>query len=190
MTPQDLKEYIYENDKVDFVLNEIGCHHIKLNKNKEYYSCGNVDGDNPSCILVFNDKYLNVINYTREEYFRKNSTFSPDIFTLVQYNLSRDNKTFDFSDAIKYLHKLFDLPITFKKEVKKEKKIDPLAVFKKVIRNSTPDYEDLADINEIEQMDYIPFIHIELFKEGITQPTIDEFGLAYSNIHKLSLIHI
>ena len=34
MTPQDLKEYIYENDKVDFVLNEIGCHHIKLNKNK------------------------------------------------------------------------------------------------------------------------------------------------------------
>ena len=61
MTPQDLKEYIYENDKVDFVLNEIGCHHIKLNKNKEYYSCGNVDGDNPSCILVFNDKYLNVL---------------------------------------------------------------------------------------------------------------------------------
>ena len=53
MTPQDLKEYIYENDKVDFVLNEIGCHHIKLNKNKEYYSCGNVDGDNPEAYRDF-----------------------------------------------------------------------------------------------------------------------------------------
>lgn len=188
MTPQDLKEYIYENNKIDFVLNEIGCHHIKLNKSKEYYSCGNVDGDNPSCILVYNDKYLDVINYTREEYFRNNVTFRPDIFTLVQYNLSRNNENFDFSDAIKYLHKLFNLPLTFHKTKEKENKIDPLAVFKKVIKDTTPYYDEEVEINEIEQIDYIPFIHIDLFKEGITQNTIDEFGLAYSNLNKRNII--
>lgn len=188
MTPQDLKEYIYENNKIDYVLEQIGCHHIKLNQNEKYYSCGNVDGDNPSCITVFNDKYINVVNYTREEYFRNNASYQPDIFTLVQYNLSRSNNNFDFSDAVKYLHKLFNLPLTFNKTVKKDKTIDPLEVFKKVIRNTSPDYEEDVELNEIEQIDYIPYIHIDLFKEGITQRTIDEFGLAYSNLHKRNII--
>ena len=47
-----LKKYIYKENKIEFVLNEIGCHHIQYHSSKEYYSCGNKNGDNKAAINV------------------------------------------------------------------------------------------------------------------------------------------
>ena len=32
MELKELKQYIYDNQKVEFVLNEIGCHHVKYHQ--------------------------------------------------------------------------------------------------------------------------------------------------------------
>ena len=95
MDTMSLKKYIFEKEKVEYILNEIGCHHIKYHPNKEFYSCGNYNGDNQSAINVKNNEYLNVTNWTRQKEFVEGS----DIITLTQYN-----KQCSFVDAIKYLH--------------------------------------------------------------------------------------
>lgn len=128
MTISELKTYIYKENKIEFVLQEIGCHHIVYHQNKEYYSCGNIDGDNKSCVTVKNNEYLNVTDYTRETFFDDKS----DIITLVQYNLYAKHKKHTTWEAVKNLHKILDLELSFKKEEKKKEKIDPLQIFKKV----------------------------------------------------------
>ena len=125
MTISELKEYIYNERKIEYVLEEIGCHSIVYHPNKEFYSCGNYNGDNKGAINVRNNNYLGVINYTRQKEFGDNS----DIITLVQYN-----KSMSFVEAIKFLHKILDLPFKFKRKEEKPKKIDPLSIFKKVLR--------------------------------------------------------
>ena len=187
MTGLELKEYIFNNCKIEYVLNEIGCHHIKYNKNKEYFTCGNIDGDNPSCIVVNNNKYINVRNYTREEYFKSNDEIKSDIFTLIQYNFSRTNQNFDFREAIKYVHKLFDIPLTYNKDAEVKKQFnDPLEVFKKIKRSTV--YVQDIELDEMENIDYIPYIHINWFREGIVPQTIKKFGLAYSHLYKRNII--
>ena len=89
-----LKKYIYDNQKIEFVLDEIGCKNIKYHDNKEFYSCSNYNGDNVGAVNVKNNQYLNVVNWTRQKEFDDNS----DIITLVEYN-----KNISFLEAVKYL---------------------------------------------------------------------------------------
>jgi DNA primase len=181
MTISELKQYIYENNKIRYVLEEIGCHNIVYHSNKEYYSCSNFNGDNPSAINVKNNEYLGVINYTRTKEFGDNS----DIITLVQYN-----KSMPFVEAIKYLHKILDLPFEFKRKEDKPKKIDPLSVFKRVLRG-TRRAVDVDDIKVLEDKlldDFVPMLHIDWFREGIMPWTRERFKLAYSYKHKRIII--
>lgn len=180
MDASTLKDYIYKNKKVEFILDEIGCHNIKLHNtgSKEYYTCANYNGDNPTAINVYSDRYLGVKNYTRD--FKDKS----DIITLVEYNLN-----FDFKNALKYLHKILDLPFTFKnKEIATKIKKDPLSVFKK-IRNRTK--VNVADIQYLDNnlIDYyIPILHIKWFKEGIMYWTAKKFDISYSYRQKRIII--
>ena len=73
MEIQDLKEYIYENKKVEDILKELGCHSIKYhNGNSKYYSCAFPDGDNKNGLLVYDNEYLNKINDFFEIYDNNN----------------------------------------------------------------------------------------------------------------------
>lgn len=171
-----LKNYIFENNKVEYVLNEIGCHSIVYHPNKEFYSCGNINGDNKGAINVRNNEYLSVINWTRQKEFNDNS----DIITLVQYN-----KNMSFVEAIKYLHKILDLPFEFKKVKTPEKKYDPLAIFKRVAnRQRVVNVDDIHILEDKLIEDYVPMLHISWAKEGITERTRKKFGIAYSYKHK------
>lgn len=172
-----LKKYIYEKEKIEFILENIGCHHIVYHSGKEYYSCGNYNGDNESAINVKNNEYLNVINWTRKKEFDENS----DIITLVEYN-----KNLSFIDAIKYLHKILKLP--FKYEKKSEtKKIDPVYTLSKYRCKRKMDKVDVADIHFLEEdllNDYVPLLYIGWLREGIMPWTAKKFGLAYSYKYK------
>lgn len=44
MDVAQLKEYIYDNNYVENILKDIGCHHIKYHSSG-YWSCANKDGD-------------------------------------------------------------------------------------------------------------------------------------------------
>lgn len=174
MTVEELKEYIFSENKIEYILEEIGCHSIKHHQTKEYYSCGNMDGDNKSAITIKNNKYLNCRNYTREKHFKDRE--KDDLITLIQYN-----KDYTFIEAIRYLHKILGLKFTYKKDNKKVDKIDPLQIFKKVKRRrKTNDVSEIEILNEEILEDYTPCIHIDWVKEGITQKTVDKFQLGYS----------
>lgn len=185
MTVIELKEYIYSNGKIEFILNEIGCGHIVYHPNKEYYSCSNCNGDNKNAINIKNNKYLNCRNYTREKEFGEDS----DLLTLVQYNKSIGNKEFSFFDTVKYLHKLLGLQLTIKKKEEKKEVVDPLYIFKKVkMKRRTQNVLDLHVLDETELQDFVPHIHIDFFREGIMPWTVKKFGLAYSYRYKRNII--
>lgn len=187
MTVLALKEYIFQNKKIEYVLECIGCGHIKYHPQKNYYSCSNMNGDNKGAINIYNNSYLNCKNYTREREFGDNA----DLLTLVQYNKKLDDPKFSFFDTVKYLHKILGLKLTYNQEDDKKEKIDPLAVFKKVkYRRSKVNVLDFNIISETELQDFVPYIHIDLFREGIIKKTIDKFGLAYSYRWKRTIFPI
>ena len=181
MTISELKQYIYENKKIEYVLEEIGCHNIVYYPNKDFYACGNYNGDNKSAINVRNNEHLNVVNWTREKEFGDNS----DIITLVQYN-----KGLSFIEAIKYLHKILELPFEFKRKEDKPKKIDPLSVFKNVLRygRRAINVEDIKVLEDKLLDDFVPMLYIGWLREGIMPWTREKFKLAYSYKHKRIVI--
>lgn len=179
-----LKKYIYDNNKIEYILGEIGCGHIQYHSNKEYYSCSNYNGDNQTAINVKNNEYLNVVNWTRVKEFPEGS----DIITLVQYN-----KNMPFIEAVKYIHKILDLPFNFKdrKVATQDNKKDYLKLFKS-IRNKTKygviNVDDIHVLDDEILEDYIPLLHIDWFREGIMPWTRKKFNLAYSYRHKRVVI--
>ena len=177
-----LKKYIYENKKIEYVLGEIQCKHIQYHSNKDYYSCSNFNGDNPNAVNIKNNEYLNVTNWTRTKEFGEGS----DIITLVQYN-----KSMSFVEAIKYLHKILDLPFEFKKkEDKSKEKYDPLSVFKRVLRSSRRviNVDDIHVLDDKLLNDYVPMLHINWLREGITERARKKFNIAYSYKYKRIVI--
>ena len=187
MTVTELKQYIYSNKKVEFILNEIGCGHIVYHSQKEYFSCSNKNGDNKSAINILNNAYLNCRNYTREKEFGDNA----DLLTLVQYNFKLDNPKFSFFDTVKYLHKILGLKLTLKTETKKQEIVDPLAIFKRVTHHrSKQNVLDFNVLEETELQDFVPYIHIDIFREGIIKKTIQKFSLAYSYRWKRTIFPI
>ena len=173
-----LKQFIFENKKIEFILDNIGCKDIVYHPNKEFYSCSNYNGDNKSAVNVKNNAYLNVINWTRMNEFDDNA----DIITLVEYN-----KQLSFNKAIKYLHSILGLEYKYQ-EVLHKKYEDPLYVFKK---HKTKEYIDVSEINPLDENimdDYVPLLHISWFREGIMEWTRKKFGLAYSYKRKRIII--
>ena len=178
-----LKKYIFENNKTEYILQEIGCNHIQYHPNKNYFSCSNYNGDNQNAINVKNNEYLNVINWTREKEFGDNS----DIITLVQYN-----KGMSFVEAVKFLHRILGVPYEFKrKEEKVEKKYDPLHLFKRIANKRK--MVNVGDIQALEDEllnDFVPMLHIDWYREGIMPWARDRFKLAYSYRRKRVVIPI
>lgn len=175
MTALEIKEYIFEHDKIPFVLESIGCSNIVYHDTRDYYSCSNaVGGDcnNPAAINIKNNKYLNYRNYTRGVSYDDGE----DIISLVQYN-----RNTDFAGAMKYLHKLFGLKNLYQKDRKVEKKDDSWFIFSKY--KTRHKKRDIVDFNPLEEgvlLDFAPYIHIDLFREGIIKKTIRKFELGYS----------
>lgn len=174
----ELKEYIYENEKIEYILESLGCHNIKFNKDKNYYSAAQPDGDNPQGINIRNNKYLNYRSFSRNVNYEDNE----DIISLVEYI-----KKYSFIESIKYLHSILGLEYkwTKKEQKKKEEKPDPLNVFKKIRSKTNRKVIDVSDV-EFETLDenvlneYVPMLHIDFLREGIMPWTREKFGLCYS----------
>ena len=177
MTISELKEYIYKEQKIEYILKEIGCHDIKYNNQKEYYSAAQPDGDNPQGVNIRNNEYLNYRSFSRGVDYEDNQ----DLISLVE-----SIKKISFVDAIKYIHKILDLPFEFKKqEEKPKKKTDYLDIFKRQLRSNriAVNVDDIHVLDEKLIQDYIPMLHISWVREGITDKTKNKFGLAYSYKH-------
>lgn len=182
MTINELKEYIYEQNKIPDILEALGCHDIKYNAQKEYWSAAQPDGDNPQGVNIRNNEHLNYRSFSRGVDYEDGK----DLISLVE-----TIKKLSFIESIKYLHKILDLPFEFKRKEDKHKKvIDPLSIFKKVLRSNrrAVNVEDIKVLEDKLLDDFVPMLHIDWFREGIMPWTRDKFKLAYSYKHKRVVI--
>lgn len=175
MTSIELKEYIQINNKIEYILQDLGCTKIVFHPTKDYYtSCYPVTGDNPMGVVIKNNLTLNYYSYSRNIHIEDGK----DIFNLIQ-----DVKNLKFSDAIKYTHNLLGLEYKYSpnKETKKIK-INPLIKFERAAakRRRVCDVSEIKYLDEDILDDFYPGIHIDLFREGIIGKTINKFHLGYS----------
>lgn len=175
MTSIELKQYIYDNEKIEYILEDLGCTKIVFHEEKNFYSSCQPTGDNAMGVVIKNCPHLNYYSYSRGIDIDEGK----DIFNLIQ-----DAKKIKFGEAIKYTHKLLGLEYKYssnKKEPKKPK-YDPLFIFKKAAsrRRYVCDVNDIKYLDENVLDDFAPMIHIDLFREGIIKKTIDKFHLGYS----------
>lgn len=177
MTALELKAFIFKNQKISFILEKIGCSNIVYHSSKDYYSCSNARGgdcNNPAAINIKNNVYLNYRNYTRNVSYDDGE----DIICLVEYNLQ-----IDFIEAIKYLHKILGLQYSpyHRGEEKQRDPDDSWFIFSKFKnKRKKCNVADFKRMSEEVLSDFIPYIHIDLFREGIIGKTIKKFELGYS----------
>lgn len=182
MTISELKEYIYKNEKIKYILEEIGCSNVRYNSQKEYWSATQPDGDNPQGVNIRNNEYLNYRSFSRGIGYEDNQ----DLISLIEAVMK-----LSFIEAVKYTHKILDIPFEFKrKEEKKQKQYDPLDIFKRVLRSNRAvvNVDDIKVLDEELLDDYVPMLHIDWLRQGITERTRKKFGLAYSYKYKRVVI--
>ena len=185
MTSIELKEYIQINEKIEYILEDLGCTKIVFHSTKDYYTACQVGGDNPMGVVIKNNLTLNYYSYSRNIHIEEGK----DIFNLIQ-----DTKKMKFSDAIKYTHKLLGLEYKYspKKKEPEKPKFDPLAIFKKAASRK----RYICDVNDIKYLDedvlddFYPGVHISWYKDGIMPWSAKKFGLCYSYKQKRQIIPI
>lgn len=175
MRASELKKFIYDNNKIEFVLNSIGCHNIKYNSFKCYYTASFPDGDNPMGVIVNNNEHLNYHSFSRQDTISSSS----DIISLIQYV-----KGLSFKEAAKYLHSILGLKYNINPKPKQDiKKENPLSFFENIRKESLKkkiDVREIEYLNENEIDCLIPLLHISWYKEGIMPSTLNKFDLRYS----------
>ena len=182
MTINELKEYIYNENKIEYILEQLGCHEIKYNEQRETYTAAHPDGDNPQGVNIRNNQYLNYRSFSRGVDYEDGQ----DLISLIE-----TTKKMSFIESVKYVHKILDIPFEFKrKQESTQKKYDPLCVFKRVLccNRKIVNVEDIHILDDKLLNDFVPMLHIDFLREGIMPWTKNKFGLAYSYRHKRIVI--
>lgn len=183
MTINELKEYIYEQNKIEYILEQLGCHDIKYNEQKEYWSAAQPDGDNPQGVNIRNNEYLNYRSFSRGIDYEDGQ----DLISLVE-----TIKKLSFIESVKYLHKILDLPFEFKRKEDKPQKANPLDIFTRQLRSNkrSVNVDDIHALDDKLLDDFVPMLHIDWYREGIMPWARDKFKLAYSYKRKRIVVPI
>ncbi|WP_346961402.1 hypothetical protein [Clostridium sp.] len=172
MNSEELKQYIVDKEKIELILEDLGCNHIRFNSNKNNWNAAQPGGDNTEGVVIKNNYYLNYYSYSRGVHIDEKK----DIFFLIA-----EIKGFEkFKETMRYIHQLLGLEYAFVKTDKKTVKKDYLAIFKKAASKRSIKNSDYEPIDENILTEFVPMIHIDLFREGIIKKTIDKFKLGYS----------
>lgn len=162
MEALQLKEIIIQNNRIQELLELIGCQ--KIQDRGEYFQSTRPSGDNPMACQVWKDT-LSVKIYTPHE-------GSGDIFTLVgaTYGLN-------FPDSIRKILALLGIDDTkfVAKKPKKTNIADCLLKYK--VKNFTK--RDISYYGEEILKDYIQLPNLVWAKEGITPKTQSKYDIGY-----------
>jgi DNA primase len=172
-----LKQYIIDNDKIEYILEKLECHDVK-SYIKEYRA--GIPGHNNKTAIVINKETLGIKIFQSDSH-----TVRGDIFSLAM-----TIKNISFPKSIKYLHEILGLKYKYNKNKSKDnEKVDPLEVFKKVKnRKKYFNVNDIEIYNENILDDYMPYPHILWIHEGIMPWTCEEFKIGYSPKHRRIVI--
>ena len=172
----EIKEYIYKNDKIPFVLDNLGCKKIEYHSNIDYDSTCFEDGDNPMGINIRNNKYLNYCSWSRNVSWDEGQ----DLISLIEYS-----NQCDFLTALKWLHGILDIPYSKDDIKKKPKNVDlkskALSVFTNFLsHNQSTNVTDIEVLDSSVLDEYAPIEYIGLLREGITPYACQKFNIEYS----------
>lgn len=185
MLVTEIKQYVYKNKKIPFVLENLGCHNIKYHPSKEYYSASFKDGDNLNGINIRNNEYLNFTSWSRESLNQNGQ----DLISLIEYS-----NECDFLTALKWLHNILGLEyskadIRSKQSKKRDLKSEALSIFTNHLHKNTN--VNVADINVLDESvldEYVPIEYIGWLREGITPYACKKFDIEYSYRRKRIII--
>ena len=167
MEARTIKEYIFNNNKVEYVLEQLGMHHIKWHNNNEYITCVMPDGDNPISTTVYNDSFLGVIAYTREI---KDAYGISDIISLVTFV-----KQFFFTQSIDWLCNLLGLDY-YGEEDLIDKSIDFQNKVMSLLKLQKGNIDEpLKPISEEVLKAYWDWNNTEFLKDNVSYETQTEF---------------
>lgn len=181
MDIKNLKKYLYENpDKIQFILEELNCHHIKkhIGNENQYFTFGNPGGDNISACTVYLTESLLTLNYTREISPDKNSA---DFIDLVMF-YRKDIEDNNFFATLKWISEKSDLDYyhNFHDEIPESLRI--LKVLQDMLSKVNQNEEDNIPIkpkDEVILSYYFPYVSEMFYEDGIDYGTQREFEIAY-----------
>jgi DNA primase len=172
---KQLKEYIYENNHIETILQELGMHHIKWHDNRRYITCAFPDGDNQKACIVYNSERLNIESYTRD--VKNKAGYSLDILSLVAFI-----KQEPFFDCLKWVCQIIgiDYYYDFEEEIP-----ESLRITKLIYEMQQGEYQDqerpLKPISEKILTYYKPYLNDMFFSDGISYETQQEFEIGYDD---------
>lgn len=169
MVVSDFKEYIVNNDCVEQILSELGCHHI-VNKG-DYITCGNKDGDNRQAIVIYLNDNLTCINYTRQLSKDKRTH---DIFDLISYA-----EDISFPEALKWACDLLGLDY-YQEPAEVPEMLQMIKLLKGMqIKNNDEDNSSLKPIPEKILSYYLPYGNVMFEEDNIPLSVQEEFEVMY-----------
>lgn len=173
MDIQRLKEHILDNNLVPNILEELGCHHIKIRS--DMIQAANPDGDNATAICVYLNENLTTLNYTRQMLSNK-QTRTTDIFDLVEFI-----RQATFFEAAKWLCEFCGLDYYATEEEIPEslQVLQFINQMNKECIDEDIDYSPLAPINPKVLEYYMPIGNVLFEKDGISLSTQQFFGVGY-----------
>lgn len=177
MDATQLIKYIYENEKVEEILDELDCVHISSRGIE--FRCGLPNDTNKTRVRIKNDEYLNLIVYQSDD-----KIIRGNIITLVMEIMN-----LGFYQANKYLHKELGLVFNYKHKAKDDNpKSSPMDIFNKVKGRKQYESPDMEVYDEMSLQDFVPNLHESWLREGILSFTGREFGIGYDFKRKRIII--
>ncbi len=172
MDIRELKNYIYENNYSEQILESIGCHHIKFHSGSQYWTCANADGDNKSAIVLYNNEYLVCENYTRQMTTTNRTT---DIIDLVCYT-----KHYSFLESLNFICEEIGISYyhDFEEDIPDSFKI--LKLIQTMSSDSLEEKEEpLKPISESILSYYKPYVNDLFSDDYIDYDTQKEFEIGF-----------
>ena len=169
MDAQTIKEYIFSNNKIEIVLENLGMHHIQWHNRNEYITCGMPDGDNPSSTVVYCDNsFFMVKAYTRDIVDPYGIS---DIISLVNFI----NKTI-FTQSINWLCELFGLDY-YVESISDDPTLGYFKTFDLLMKPKASLEVQLKPIPEETLKAYLPWDNTIFYEDHINWETQAEFEL-------------
>lgn len=170
----DLKNYILEEQQIEPILEELGCHHISHKAG--YYQCANPDGDNSTALCIYENENLTAVDYTRDI---ANGKTSYDLISVVQFFLE-----LSFPKAIKQICEWVGLDYyhNFEEDLPKS-----MLILKELIamQNEGEEHEDdrpIVPISEAILGYYKPYVNQIFADDGISYETQQEFEIGFDEL--------
>lgn len=169
MDAQSIKDYIFSNDKMEIVLENLGMHHIQWHNRREYVTCGMPDGDNPSSTVIYCDNnFLMVKAYTRDIVDPYGIS---DIISLVSFI-----KGTIFTQSINWLCELFGLDY-YSNDSCNDFALDYMKFSDTLFDNKDTASIQLRPIPEDTLLAYLPWDNTIFYEDNISYQTQAEFEL-------------